>query len=1004
MKSVLAIVIFLILFSPCNAQRIATTHLLKYTQKDGLPSYNVRKVLQDSKGFIWVGTQDGLSRFDGRTFLSYAKSAASKNKICGVDVREIVEDTAKHLLWVLPAEVGINAINTITGEVVQTAVIPGAGVEDWNICLLKDQDLLWIGTSTGVKVYNTKKAAFEKELPLPRKAVSANDFEVRSIVRDTYGNLWAACSGYGMLIYSPEKRTLLKTIPLSSFNDHAQSGDIRFYGYTSQKAGEILFATSQGLRKINYTSSYDLTIDNAPCKSIPALNRGSIDCITVDKEGNILISGLGKLYKFDQTLMNYTLMEEPARTVEADWLQAVQCIYQDKENNTWLGCQEGLAFISYAPSPFRLFNYDQQTNTKLEHVRSIYALENGSILAGLRNGIVSIDSTGKRFIKYDTEHLYHHIFQDRRGMVVVSRADGMFTFKEGSLTRISKTYPAFGPYASLPVNSHLFIHDSLVVLGTESSNGILIWNTHKNTVRKIEQSDHNSPLGSSIVNNLYYDSGGNTWVLSDNVISILSPGFAKGRTIKLPEGETGQFYKLFFDMCEANGYYWVASYGSGILQLDSAFRVKRVINTENGLSNDGVYQVFPVNNKELVVTSNNGLSVIDLDTYRVKTYYSKNGLHSNGFEEVAGLMKNGKIYTGGVNGFTVIDPASFSTNSTAPVLYIDHIQVRTKDKLIDKSDITLASLKIGSNVVQTSIYLSALHFSNPEKVTIAYKITEQHTDWINLGNSHTLPLIGLGPGTYHLELQAYNEDGVASAIKLLTLIYLPPWYDTWWFKLLLLLLGLGIIYTVYRLRIAQLRKENEIRSKLASDLHDDLGSTMNSIKVYTNLALMEKQHEGYLYKIKESAQEAIVSIRDLIWVLDDSRDSIENLFTRVCQFAAPLSEANQIAYKEEISHEAKGYKLGQEEKRNLYMMLKEAVNNAVKYAEARTITISCSLKKGKPVILVTDDGKGFDLNNSNEGNGLKNMHRRAKQIHYHISIKTAPGQGTSIFLEKMRSA
>ncbi|AXY77600.1 hypothetical protein D3H65_28050 [Paraflavitalea soli] len=1004
MKSVLAVVIFLLLNCFCFAQRIATTHLLKYTQKDGLPSYNVRKVLQDSKGFIWVGTQDGISRFDGRTFLSYAKSAAPKNKICGVDVREMVEDTTKNLLWVLPAEVGINAISTITGAVVQTAVIPDAGMEDWNISLLKDKELLWIGTSTGVKVFNTSKGVYEKALPLPRPAIAANDFEVRSLVKDAYGNLWAACSGYGILIYSPDSRMIIKSIPLSSFNDHAKSRDIRFYGYATPKAGEILFATNQGLRKINYSSSYAITINNAPCSSIPALNTGSIDCISINKQGGIFLSGEGKLYQFDALLTNYTTLEEPARTWEADWLEAVQCVYQDKENNTWLGCQEGLAFIPHYPSPFRSFNYDKQTNIKLEHVRSIYVSDDKSILAGLRNGLVSIDNTGRQYTKPLKEDLYHHIFQDRQGRIHVARRDGMFIYQHGSITPIATIYPEFKPYAALPVNSHLFLGDSLVVLGTESSNGILLWNTHQKTVRKIEQSDANSPLASSIVNNIYHDQKGRTWVLSDNVISILSPDFTKGDSLTLPEKGTGQHYKLFFDMCEARGHYWIASYGSGIIQLDSSLHIKRVINTASHLSNDGVYQLFNVNNQQLVVTSNNGLSVVDLTDYHVKTYYTNNGLHSNGFEEVAGLMKDGKIYTGGVNGFTIIDPTAFSINLTPPILYIDHIQVRTKDKVLDTSDITLQSLEIGSDAVQTTIYLAGLNFSDPEKVSIDYKINEQHTDWINIGNASSLPLIGMGPGTYHVQLRASNEDGVHSEIKLLTLDFLPTWYETWWFKLLLLLTGLSIIYTVYRLRIAQLRKENEIRSKLASDLHDDLGSTMNSIKVYTNLALMEKQREGYLYKIKESAQEAIVSIRDLIWVLDDSRDSIENLFARIYPFAAPLSEANNIIYKEIVADDAKGYKLGQEEKRNLYMMLKESVNNAVKYSEAQSITISCSLKRGKPVFLVTDDGKGFDLKKENEGNGLKNMQRRAGQIHYHITITSSPGQGTSILLQKMRVA
>jgi signal transduction histidine kinase len=176
---------------------------------------------------------------------------------------------------------------------------------------------------------------------------------------------------------------------------------------------------------------------------------------------------------------------------------------------------------------------------------------------------------------------------------------------------------------------------------------------------------------------------------------------------------------------------------------------------------------------------------------------------------------------------------------------------------------------------------------------------------------------------------------------------------------------------------------------------------MNSVKVYANLAIMEKQQEKYLFKIKESTQEAITGIRDIIWVLDDSKDSIEHLLSRISLFASPLCEANGIQYKQEITDEARDHKLGQEEKRNLYMMLKETVNNAIKYSGATKIEIGISVKKGKPAIQIKDDGKGFDVKAASDGNGLKNMNRRAREIKYLINIQSGPGNGTAIYFQKI---
>src|SRR6185503_12460743 len=112
---------------------------------------------------------------------------------------------------------------------------------------------------------------------------------------------------------------------------------------------------------------------------------------------------------------------------------------------------------------------------------------------------------------------------------------------------------------------------------------------------------------------------------------------------------------LFFDICEAQNYYWIATYGTGIIQLDSAYRIKKIFTVKDGLSNSGVYKVFNYGNKKLFITTNNGLSVLNLENYTFNNYYQEDGLHSNAFEEACGVYRNKKIYAGGVGGFTIID-------------------------------------------------------------------------------------------------------------------------------------------------------------------------------------------------------------------------------------------------------------------------------------------------------------------------------------------------------------
>ncbi|MCU7549843.1 histidine kinase [Chitinophagaceae bacterium LB-8] len=998
--------IFLLLLSfVVYSQGRVTVPVRKFTQKNGLSSYNIRKVIQDKWGFIWAGTQDGLNKFDGKSIINYTKSSPEKNKISGTDVRELIEDTSQNLIWVLPGEVGINAINSITGDVKVSARIPYTNNDDWNISMLKNKDEIWIGTSTGIKIYDIPKKKFELSPLLPEKQESSIGFAVRSLAKDENGKIWACYDRYGIVIYDGFTKKVIKEIRLSELNDHLKSNEIRFLNYISIK-GAFLFATNQGLRKVSYTPLYDVKVDNYPCQSLPVLNTSSIESIALEKKGNVLISGFSKLFRFDVTLTNYVVLEEASRLGETDWLNAVQSILIDSEDNIWLGCQEGLAFVSGNINPFQRYNYDNRNNIKLDHVRSIYPLRNGDILAGLRNGIVHISKESYKYTKFDTGHLYHHIYQDQKGLIHVSRPDGMFIFNNGKLVPIAEIYPEFSSYSSVAINSHLFINDTLVILGSENNNGILIWNPSRKTVRKMEQGPGENGLSSNIVNNIYRNSKGDIWVLSDNVISVLSENLKRKKELLLIDKNTQLHFKLFFDMCEAGGYYWITSYGSGILQLDSSYKIIKVFSTSNGLSNDGVYQIYNLSNKNLLITSNNGLSVLDINNYKFKSFFEEDGLHANGFEEVCGLAKDGLIYAGGVNGFTVIDPSKFSLNKVIPTFYYTNVNYHIKNKTgtgsrsIDTFNFKMNYLRVPNNWLQINISFIGLNYINPNRVVYQYRIKEKDASWINQGSQNFINLIGLSPGTYTLEVKAANEDGYWSDPRQLILIIEPKWYQTLFFKIAVLFAVGALFYVFYRYRISQIKQQHLIRKNISSDLHDDIGSTLNTIKVLTHLAKRNTNKEEYWVQIEYSLTEATTGLRDMIWVLDDSKDTVSELIDRIEKFAIPITRANDTNFRSEVKVDSDDQLLTKPEKRNLLLMSKEIINNSIKYANCKNIDLLFLQHKNKRTLLIKDDGKGFDSSINSEGNGLKNLFHRAQQIGYQVEIISSLGNGTLVKIEK----
>ena len=971
-------------------------HLRGYDQEYGLSSYNVRKIFQDSKGFIWVATQEGLDRFDGNNFISYKKNTTPKHTLSGIDVRAISEDTINNLLWVLSAENVINAINVQSGNVVRSIALRQDDPNDWNLSMGFVGKKIIAGSLVGAKIYNSENGNFLGKLPLPVIGNNATDaLETRCIKTDPYGNVWVSYGGYGIAVYN-KALNKIAALPLEVLKLPKGVNVVWFNNIIFRPGNEALIATSKGLRKIKFDAQYTFSVDDQPCKNVPLLNSMPVEDVTGTTSGEVYIAGIRSFYKFDAALLNYTIFKEAETEAKGSWLADVLTIFQDRSNNIWLGCKQGLAFMPGRNRPFQAFYWDNVSGNKLEHVMGIYKPENDSLLVSLLNGFSTISKNTGRATVSAKDYTFHHIFEDRLNRYHVSRSDGMFIYDKGILKPVKKIYPEFtDSFSSCRLNSHAFIGDSLLVLGTENNNGIFIWNYNKHTIRKINEKSSTVRLASGIVNKVYLDSSGNLWVLSDNTISIIEKGFLRSASVRPYNNDRNQHTGLYFDVCEANGYYWVAAYGAGIIQLDRKMNVVKIYTTLDGLTNDGVYQLYPYKGK-LIITSNYGLSVFDLATKAFQNYYWSDGLHSNGFEEAAGMMKDDVIYAGGLKGFTIIQPGLLSGNASPPLLYLNRIILETQKAKVDTANLDFHKFAVPNNTLQTNIYFSALNYSNPTRTTYAYRIRERSKDWINLSTQNFVTLIGLAPGTYHLQVKAANEDGVWSEPKELVLVFLPKWYQAGWFKLLVVLAIAGMMYALYRYRIRQIKKQHEIRRNIATDLHDDLGSTLNSVKVFTNLAISGVNQDESLQQIKDNLKEATTGLRDMIWVLDDSLDTVDELVTRLKQFALPVAAASNIEVDIKTEPGINSKQLTKEEKRNLFLVCKEAINNSIKYAGASRIDININSAGKKIRISITDNGKGFNEATVKKGYGLKNMQYRSNQVKYKTSIQSVPGEGTTI--------
>ncbi|HEY4336745.1 MAG TPA: ATP-binding protein [Puia sp.] len=991
----------LLLLTLClHAQTFTRVYCRHLSTQSGLSAGYVRKVVQDPYGFIWIATEDGLNRFDGRNMLLYNKGLPRRHSLTGSDVWDLALDTANHFIWAINAFGGIDAIDYLTGNTSysfsQTENKTTAHLRFITLALIDSQ--LYIGSTDGVFVLNTTSRQLKK-IPLPNPFAAGNTaLPVDKLYADRKGQLWLFCREAGVLIL--DKNTLHVTgFIRESQLGGAPTSHLWFYDCDEWKDGHLVVATNKGLRAFSRDSHGALITDNNPFPYVPATQGNDVYACRQDAHGDIWFSAVDCLAKIDPRTRTWSFIREHTSLDEYRWVDAAFDIYFDKDDNLWLGCQQGLLFAENRPACFVSIHKSALSEAVIQHAYYINPVNDSLVYCCAQDGLYQINPVTGSILSLGSRPFYH-VFTDPFHRLIASSVDGCFCIDGGRHIAIASLYPEFRPLGKIITNSHCSIGDSLLLFGTENNRGVVVWNYRSHHASIIDKSSVGLYLKENTVNGIRKDSKGHIWVLCDNTVSILDFPAGKMRSLNTRNPALKKTYSIFMDFCEVGGRYYLASYGSGVLLLDSQYHYIREISVADGLSSNNIYKLLGFRDSLLFVTSNNGLSAVDIrHNYRIRKYYSGDGLHSDNFEENSGAVREGTLYAGGPNGLTIINPLLLAHSYPPPRVFLRRIETQTTSGVTDTSNLRLTSLDIPNNAQQTTVSFTGFNFAHPEREVFAYRIKELKSDWIALGNRDFINFIGQQPGEYTLEIRAEDDLGqpIAQPLELL-LSFQPKWFQTAWFKILIVLLIGGIFYSIYRYRLLQLQKQQQIRKDIASDLHDDIGGTLNSVKMFTHLAQRTAEKDQHLARIEESLTQANINLRDLIWVLDDTQDTIQELLDRIKRFALPICQANSITMESLVEDHLHHLSLSKATKRNLLLIAKEAITNALKYAGCQCISLQIKKDGNKLIFCIRDDGKGFDREGEATGHGLNNMRQRAAQIRYHIEILTRPGAGTTIVL------
>jgi signal transduction histidine kinase len=446
---------------------------------------------------------------------------------------------------------------------------------------------------------------------------------------------------------------------------------------------------------------------------------------------------------------------------------------------------------------------------------------------------------------------------------------------------------------------------------------------------------------------------------------------------------------------DRTGRVWLTSAQSGLIRVDDATAERpRFVSytTANGLSGNNLRAIVEDESGFLYIGGGQGIDRFDPSTGRVKHYGEPEGLPP-AVLVAAYRDRNGELWFGLTNGLARMKPM-VDKAAPPPTVWISALRVAGVPEPVSalgERDLSLANLAPSRNNLQIDFVALGFGAGN---VRYQYRLEGTAADWTAPSDQRTVNYASLAPGRYRFLVRAMDADGVMSpASATVSFTVLSPVWQRWWFLTIAALLIAFGSHRLYRYRVARLLQIANMRTRIATDLHDDIGANLTRIALLSEVA-RGTQESGPLSSIARIARESVSSMSDIVWAINPKRESVVDLIRRMRQHADEVLTSRAIALRFDAMHVPGTLRLPMDVRRDLLLIFKEAVNNAARHARCSTVTIDLRVERSRMTLAITDDGVGFDTSAAGDGNGLDSMRRRAARLRGTLDIASAPGATT----------
>jgi len=410
----------------------------------------------------------------------------------------------------------------------------------------------------------------------------------------------------------------------------------------------------------------------------------------------------------------------------------------------------------------------------------------------------------------------------------------------------------------------------------------------------------------------------------------------------------------------------------------------------------------------IYIGTGRGVDRLEPANGHIKHYTTADGLASS-FVNVSFRARDGALWFGGLDGLSRLIPEPDRPESSPPIR-ISALRIGgVRQQLSELGEAEVSGLSLNANQNDLQIEFSGMSFAAGELLRYQYKLEGADRDWSALTDQRSINYANLAPGSYRFLVRAVTADGTFSqSPATVTFRILPPIWQRWWFLTVGVLVVVASTYTLYRYRVRQLIELERVRTRIATDLHDDIGASLSRMAILSEVVKRQDEVKSgtsrrMLTEIADSARGLVDAMSDIVWSIDPQRDDLRSVSTRIRQFASDVLEARGIKWELYLPRELEAVKLKAEQRRQILLIFKEAINNVVRHADCVNVTLSLALEGHALAGEVRDDGRGFQLEgldqfsgNGRGGNGLKNMRARVAQLGGKINIASSPGQGTCL--------